>query len=727
MPDLSPQVGVVSASSTAGAQRPFPPTITARPFVRLTISASIVPGDPTDTARYYRFVAGVPLGDGGSVDAAASSSISYQDGDSLRTVTGSCGLLSLSGQDSLSGQSCNIRLAPVGTADLLARRIRTKDRIRIEIIHPPIKGLTTSPCWLAFDGLVRSVRGMVAGSGGTFRSTLSIIGGGLQTLLAGAVYNWQNQIHPDAKVMAKFSDTVLGDHLGKVAAPPHEIISAFLRGAVGTAMSLRVGDDVTAEGLPIMDYLRFGQGQDWSSVKFTGSSLCYPIPWNLLQQASSSSCWALVQMVAEACWHEVFVGYRDFGGRTLPALIHRPRPYPGLAEFDANWKALPVRRIGTWPGPGVIDLSDELSDGAFPNTFHWAGLSLGDQSRDLEFMKIALGFVVSDRMVNRFGYSAVGLTTKLAPISQGSSAADMTKFARTGLLHYATQDVGLPYMKRQSFGGVFLPVRPGEVLECDVMGDSPDALTTGYITATSFGLSSSNGDFSLSMTAEVDRVLYGVDAAGYPARVRALVPDLRSVAYAGEGLGHNRPAPNQETPYEPPKAKKGTSRPSMPVDLVGPIHAASRAFGIPSWVIAHVLHNETGLGTNLGTPIARRNGIAQITGVATSALIQAGHTNPDGTAFRARDKGDRARCVHACGAFLKIIKNDLTDRGLPSSAQSYWSWVIRGYRWGAASTADLGTATGWRWPSAGEAFPDYRRYWSPQGVAKGKQNWGYLG
>jgi hypothetical protein len=734
-PDLPRTAGVGQAPGKAFRDPLDGPSITAaRPFVRVEISSSIVAGDVNDKGRFYRFVAGVPLGGNETIlFDGANAAITIDDKGMTRTIVGESGLSRVDASDSVdNGQTASLRFHPIGVTRLLAARIRPQDRIRIEVILPPIHGTAVDESkdpwfkegrWLVFDGLARSLRANIsAGSG--YSAGLAIQAGGLHTLLAGATFNWQGFIHPDSSILKTKTDQLLSAGLGTSAQAPHVIIQAFVESVLSSSMGIKIGDSRWADGLDILQYCRFGEGAEWSTTVFAGKPIAYPSPWSLLQQQSGQSFWNIIQAVAEPFLHEVFVGYRllSSGDRLQAALVHRPRPFPGIAKYDSRWLALPVRRIGRAPLIAPMDVSEDAYAGVHPNCFHWAGLGIGDHSKEVFNAKLFFGWATSDALVNRFGYVSQGVMSKLAPLAPGSEAVDMLTFGKESLLHFATQEAPRTLMRSRNYGGMFLPVRPGEVLEDRSLGDATEDIATGYVTSTSFCLSGSDNGFSLSMGATVDRVIIGTDAPGYPDAARALVPDLTLKQYAGADVG-DAPAAPAVTATTPPLVRGKAVPPSIPEDLVPAIQKASGRQAIPSWVVAHVLQNETGFGANMGGPSTRRNGIAQITSIAALDLVQRGYRNPDGTVFKASDKTDREKCVHACAAILKNAMDELIGLGLTETAESYWSWVVRAYRWGVGSTHTLASATGWKWPTGGEAFPDYRRYWSPDGVSKGYTLW----
>jgi len=155
-----------------------------RPYLRVEISASIVPGDVTDTNRWYRFVAGLPLA--GESWEGASGQLIYLDSTGKRqSMSASNAISSITGQDNFGGQGCSISFLRTALGDGLAELARPMDRLRVEVKHPWAPG---NHRWTLFDGLLRDIR-TTATAGGGYSSRLALNAGGLQMLLQNAVFN----------------------------------------------------------------------------------------------------------------------------------------------------------------------------------------------------------------------------------------------------------------------------------------------------------------------------------------------------------------------------------------------------------------------------------------------------------------------------------------------------------------------------------------------------------
>jgi len=703
-----------------------------RPFVRVELASSLVDGDPNDKDRWYRYIGGVAVGDQ-NLEPESGALYKIQDGKVV-LQSGDAGVISASASDNFSGQTGSARWGLAGLGLALARLVRPMDRMRITIRVPGI------PEWVLFDGFVRLVRGS-SRAGAGWSASLQIDAAGLQHMLSQAIFNWQGFIHPDSTILNTPNGETLAEALFKSALPPHRVVRAFLESAINSSMGLRIGDPeagnpedgTVPDGLKVSEYCLFDPfpASDWES--WPGSA--FPLPWSLIHSQSGSSYWGIVQAMAEPILHEVFVGYRAPQGRTeteaRPTLIHRPRPLPGSPEFDGYWHALPVVKVGGQGQPSLMGVEEALSGDQRANCFHWTGLGVGDHSMQAFQAKLFWGWASSDALVNRFGYSSHPLSSKLAPIEPGAKVDDYLFFAQKHMLHYARQEAALPLLKFRRLDAVFIPVRPGQVLEDHSLGDSPDKVVTGYVTSTDWRLVGSGDSFSMSFGANVERCLKGCDAPAYPDAVRALVPDMELKAYAGKDVGPQRKAPAVTSAFKPGKYVPAKPEP-IPNEIYDAIKAASKRQQIPAWLIAHVLQNETGFGRNWnsesGEAAAKAKGIGQITEVAVADLVSIGYLNVNTTPFKASDRGDVGKNIHAVAAFLKRCQDLLAVMpGGFTTGESYYSWVARSYRWGAGDTRLLGASTGWTWPPAGEAFQDYNRYWSPMAITRAQKIWGYLG
>lgn len=728
MPDLGLSPNVLNPERRDQLQR----VSIFRPFVKVELAASVVPGDPVDSGRWYRFVGGVSTGD--RLDVSTGTLVAVEKG-ALSVYDGSAGVPLVSSSDSFSGQSATFRFQLTGLMQRLLPRIRPMDRLRISVILP---GFPAG--WVLFDGFVRAVD-LSAQAGNGWSNTVTVHGAGGQYLLAAAIFNWQGFVHPDHTLLNGPDGQPLAEAVGMSARPPHILARGFLNAGLKPAMGLKIGDldgDVksasTGNGTSISDYLLFDHAQssrDWSSWP----GVAFPLPWPFVQTQSGSSFWGIVETLSEPVLHEVFMGYRSpsSGGLARPTLIHRPRPFPGLPEFDSYWLGLDVVKVGGLGQPSIFGVRDTLSADRRPNAFHWTGLGFGDHSKQEFQAKLAWGWAASNALINRFGYASYGITSRVAPLMPGAPLKDYTDFSKTHLQHYAQQEVALPLLHRRELNAIFIPCRPGMVIEDSTLGDTLDKKVTGYVTSVDFALSASADSYSMNFGVSLDRCVRGTDAAGYPATIRGLVPDLTLFPYAGKDIGNLPPPPAVGGTYQlPPLASSAPA--ALPNDVYAAIKAASKRQSIPAWLIAHVLHNETGFGRFWGNDaasvaVARQKGIGQITTAALSDLSSIGYTNPDGTPFTAVQRGDVTLNVHGTAGFLKRCQGliEAQPGGFPSNGESYYSWVARAYTRGATETRTVGESFAWAWPSAGEPYPDYMRYWSPDAILKAQSMWGWLG
>ena len=693
-----------------------------RPFIKVDICASIVPGSKLDDGRWFRYSAGISSAPG--EDNAAVLDYIREDGQRV-DLAGKASLISCSATDSMGGQSCSLRFPLSGIMTILLPRLRPMDRVRVTVTVPGYLD------WLVFDGLIRSIRSSRrAGTG--WSSEVSVTCSGLETLLSGAIFNWQGFVHPASDILQGADGKTLVEAIGTSAKAPHLIVQAFIESCLSSTMGLQVGDP-SEDGLDILDYAFFGKDDkgSWSSWP----DVAYPLPHTLIASQAGASFWGLAQAISEPTLHEFFTGYREPDQKSetgvtplRPALIHRPRPFPGSPKWDGYWKALKVTKIGGEEGGSLMGVDESLSMDRNANTFHWAGLGLGDHSKEAFNAKIFWGWASSYDLVNRYGYSSRPVASKVAPIAPGAPITDYMEFSKDHLLHFAAQDAPLCLLKSRGLDAVFLPVRPGEVVEDHSQGSTSEKITTGYVVSTDFSLRVNGESVALSMGATLERCLTGTDAAGYPDKVRALLPDLELKAYAGQGVGTPGPHPAVSSVFVPQQPSIAPP-PGIPENIRVAIMNARDQFKIPGWLIGHVLLNETAMGRNMGDPTMARAGIAQVTTTAVDDLVAIGHTNPDGSPFTAADRRDVTKCIWACGRFLKRCQEliEVHPGGFPAAGSDYYSWVARSYRYGAGSSRTLGNSTAWKFPPAGEAFPDYARYWSPDGIEKGQKVWGCLG
>jgi hypothetical protein len=388
-----------------------------------------------------------------------------------------------------------------------------------------------------------------------------------------------------------------------------------------------------------------------------------------------------------------------------------------------------------------MSVSEEINNNG-PNCIHWSGYGFADSSETAFMMKALFGFVTSPNMINRFGFHSVEATCKVSTVdATGDKLQTVQKWMQDRLIHYAWQTIPTSLMRTRNLSIPFLPIRPGQVLEDFSYGAEKESCVTGYCTGTNFSLSASGRQISMRMDISLERCIWGTDAFNYPEASRALVPDITLQKYVDRDKGNPGYAPRvDKTPSKPTEKGPAIKSTEAVYHLKDWIKAASQKFGVPSWLIAHVLNCESTMGTNLGA--YPHQGIAQITDIAATELISTlHHTNPDGSLFKKADRGDEEKCIHACARWLLRGSDRLN---IDFSHPQYYSWVLRAYRYGYPSTNQYGSDNNWTLPGTvsthgakwkdipsnpkvtDDKQPDYAGYWSPGGTEKGKQRWSSL-
>jgi hypothetical protein len=521
------------------------------------------------------------------------------------------------------------------------------------------------------------------------------------------------------------------------ALPPEKIIRGFIEALIGSTFTLHAGDPDNDQGIPILDLLGFADGSDFISA----FNVALPLPYDLIR-SKSGSFWSIVQDLSEPQLHECFWDFRknEKAGGAVPTLVFRPRPFPGREDLDGHWLALPRVEVGPGGAATAFMVETDETDAQHHNCFHWAALNFGDQNASQFNSNVLAGWWMSRSLVNRFGYSSVAVRTRQAPLQpkadDDSTTKDIASFAVDATEHFARQEMPLPFMRSKSYTFQVAPIRPGMVLvDRTKAADKADSGSwTGYVTSVSFNLLGDDTNISISTSVQVSRAIFGVGPEQYPAACRALVPDVEHRTIGSNDLGTDQGQQPSANAGEVRVPKAGPAKkPNVDQHLQATAQAAATRQGIPAWLVMHILQMETSLGMGAAyrsapaTSNTKKNGIGQITSVALADLISHGHLNPDGTAFSAKDRQDDTKCIHAVAAFLKLNKGYLTGEGIPDGVASYYSWVARSYRWGAPSTGTFGRANAWAFPPAGEPFPDYYRYWSPEGIKAAQAMWGNLG
>lgn len=723
--DLSPLVGVGTPTPVGGSpgQSTSMPRTTARPYVRVEVCSSIVPSSRTasgraksDEGRWFCFAAGCGL-DRETEDflGGESAVLQGESNGSKISFGGPSGIGRVQIRHTLQGLQASVSFRGTDISLRLARLVRPMDRLRVVLIHPLVEAEDHQ--WTIFDGLLDSCRAGVRGGSSYVASLTLQATGGVRAILSGGTYNWQGFLHADSDLVRSSAGKTLYEKIGREARPPQDVIRAFIESAIKTSMSLRVGDWREEGGLDMLSYVGFSSGF-WRGLP----GALFPLPYSLIQSQSGLSFWRIAEGLAEPQLHEVFETLESPSPGELerPVLVHRPIPFPGRAALDGiGWESLEVYEI-TRDRALPTQWEETLTGEVHPNVFHWNGAGVMDNSSAYQLHRNAIGFLSSNDLINRFGYHSQDFSSRMGPLAPGKGAADYVSWIQDALEHYGRQQAPLALLRNLRLTAPFYPVRPGMVLVDSSAGDDVSTKVTGYVTGTDFMLEGSADSFSMSMTVEVARAIRGVDAEGYPDAYRDLASDLSRKPYAGKGLGDLPPPPATSATYKPPKkeeAKRGDAG-----QFAEAIHGAASEYGFEPWVIAHLLHNETAMGRNMA---GSKKGIAQLTDIAVWELVANSHVNPDGSIFSANDRGDPTKCIYAAAHLLKLSKAALRfPTGWTASEDNpAESWWLRAYRWGAASTNVFGSSNGWRWPSTGEAYPDYRRYWSPAGVKRGKAFW----
>lgn len=726
----------------------MPPSLTVSgPRLRISICSSTVPGAATDTGRWYRFVVDAAADETGTYVQGRGQLITMDPSGKKTTRMGSPGIKQINASEGVQrAPSADLSFVSTPLVEALIPLILPMDAVHIEVNSYALGGW-----WTIFDGFVCQVDSTLSSYTDSVERSLRLSCACIERALQAALFNWKGIIHPadgvDVNPNAAPGDVKrLAESLEGSAKRPEEVIKAFLSSGVRTAMTLRVGSVNNDGGLPIGGYLQFADGTDFRSA----FNVAIPLPYQMMESWTGVSFWNLAMSMSEPDLHEFFWSYRDNqnGPGKIPTLVFRPRPFPGLPEKDQEWKQLPRYEIGPGALPSPFIVREELSDSQRSNCFTWAVQNLGDQSSEQFSSKISVGWFFSPSLVNRYGYACREVQTKMAPLfPRGDSAGldDLALFALKATEHVARQDMPLVFLRRRSLTFQAIPVRPGCILVDKTGGPRLADWVTGYISEVRTVLSASGSSLSMSQSVEVIRCLKGCDADGYPDAVRALVPDLQHRSYGSEVLGTSQgppPASGAATAAST-AAGGGPARAavSRKVDPRLPDYAKAAALrqGIPPWLVMHILHQETALGTNFGSPpsaLSLRNGVGQITSVALARLQEIGYTNTDGSGFQGSDRANPERCIGGVAALLKDCETQLLAGGLPSGSPSYWSWVARAYRWGVGDTLALAHSTGWVFDGALAArggapdfvnpAPDYDRYWSPPGVDRGRALYGSI-
>jgi hypothetical protein len=709
---LSIGVGIPFSSLTQADPYLRRPRISSRPYVRLEICASRVKDCKEDEGRVYNFVTGLGLERLTGVPEEKSS-VLMMNGNSY---AGRGCLVRCLAQDAMTGQSGSVSLAMNEITKHLAEKIRTMDRMRLVLRHP----LVPDREWLLFDGPIKSARlSRQAGSG--FSNTLNLQAGGLPMILGGATFNWQGFVHPSADLLRGVVGTTLYERMCKSALPTHLLVKEFIQATILQTMAIYLGDWKRATGIPIDEYVQFSE-KFWHSI----DNAALPIPWPILQQQTGQSFWTLVQRIAEPFLHEIFCGYELRAGDSLehPVLIHRPLPFPGMGpgseiDRDGEWRALPVYRVG-YDAPSFDMVEEEISMAQAPTVIHWAPSGAADHSKQIAESKLLYGYMLSESLIQRYGFHSVAVTSRVAPIAPGTDPQDAVKWSKRCLEHYGRQFLPLSLMRSRQYAAPFIPIRPGQVFEDWSAGATMERCVTGYCTGSSFSLSASRDGIQMRSDIQVERCIWGTDAANYPDAHRALVSDIRFQEYAGPQTSAQPPV---MTDLAPPLPEGKTPRKvqDAATKYEDDIKAAAKRSGIPAWVIAHVLTNESQMGTYLNSNADK--GIAQLVNAAQQ-LVANGYHNPDGSLWKIADRGDPKKSIYACAEYLRWGMDQLQAPALASGDK--WSYVVRTYRWGANGTNIFGNANNWTFPGTDASEEDFRRYWSPDGMGKGLQRWGYL-
>lgn len=657
--------------------------------VRLLLEASVVDGDPGDGERYYCLECGF---------SDSADQVRFQVGK--RTTFPTLGLLSVDTTESISSeQSASLNFNGASeVAQQLLSVVRPMDRLRIEISRG--KGWS-----VAFDGFVSGISSRVLSNSDSYRATVSLAAQGLWKVMVQNWFNWMAAVQPGYDLFYTKQGQSLFKTLSTNAMGGHEIVREF----VDTALSL--SKLKTREGIiKAGAFFEFGTGWEWQ----TAFSLAYPMPSETLSNMRGSLA-TIIQTMSQPDVHECFCTYRTINGREKPTIVFRPRPWPGPEGDDVNWKSLTAHRLVN--EPAARSISSTRNDSQHPNVFHWAQGSATTTGFTAYETKILYGSWVDSRSLYRYGYASRPVAPTMTPLTKigQEKQAQFLGYVNDLVKRLAVQEAPLPELWNRT---VQLPLRPG-IRAGDVVEEySMGAAWTGYVSSVQHhvGADPWSGATTLSLIR-----CYPCTVEDYPNKVRSLV----EIAYRPYVVDDSNGAADSATVKAAIK---------MPMDLTNPaatpvkgvnygagIIAAANTRGVPPWVLAHIMQNESSMGT-LSHPDAA--GIMQFREATANDLNSQGYDKPFSYAIAAKDPA-----VSLDAAAWYVAKNKRTlDANMPItySEEYKWAWAMRAYNKGLTDTLKVGFANNWSFPANDQQRPEFGRYWGPDAVLGGQAKFGGL-
>jgi hypothetical protein len=688
--------------------------------VRFLLEASVLDEDPLDKDRYYSVDATIAE----DIVQGVSTVVLQSSGkrSTFRMKTGARAVETKEDVDSRMTASLFFN-SNSEVANAIRDRVRHMDHLRVEISDGT--GMR-----VAFDGFLDAESGNKTSSPNSYRTEFTVSACGIMQVLNQSWFNWQGAVQPAEDIFTQGAGTTLYQKLANgMSMEAQDIIKAFLSAGSGI-IKVKAGQDPIFPG----DFFLFGEGDNFKSA----FELAFPYP-ALVYQNYSGPLWGLIADLADPDIHECFFTYTAdaASGREKPTLFFRPRPIPGGPGDDARWKALPVFKIGDGT-PAAKMIAEEKRSNPHPNAFHWASAD-SDVAWDDQASKMVFGFWIDKHGINRYGYSAKAVASRLPPLG----SIDKPHKAWTDQIHdiverVAWQEAVLPNLTTRTMHMALRPgLRAGCILE-DHTGTKP---VTGYIT--SIGHRVQADPFMAVTTVGVTRC-FQATAEEYPDKVRATVDIVHKNYVEGTTAGSASPAVVQSTQKATPPANCSCATPaaSMPnVPYGKAIVDNAKLYGIPPWILAHVLRCESSIGSlaAMNTPGPSGDlGIAQFTPIAVADLYNQGYRNEDGSVFTyPSDLLDPCKSIRACAFYLSFIAGKIKAAGLIADLIAannrivnghvvLYAWTAYGYNRGWPLAQLNGHAQGWLFSNADKVFVQYKNYWGFDAIQGGSNSFGGL-
>jgi hypothetical protein len=648
--------------------------------VSVLIESTFIESD-TERSRAYRL----------EVDSA-SGSVLHLDATGGKVLRGASGLFALETNESLEAQTARLVFAPSPMARQVFTRMEPQDHLRIALSD----GRRTS---VVFDGFISSFEENLTLQPQGVQAGFTVEGQGLRKILDQAIFNWQSSMSPSDDVGFSADGQTLYEKLQGDGRKPQEIIQAFLESGFARVMKLEIGDQRLALG----SWFKLASGRDWSCAYGTK----YPLAYQLIFQAWGGSLWSLFTQLAEEGLHECFITYQGDPGKEQPTLVFRPRPFPGPEGDDEAWKALPIWKLGSEGAPAATAILRSRNDQHRANAFHWAWSGFTDRGATAFAAKAQFGWYADLSAVGRYGFAARQVTTQLMP-SGGGDDVQLQAYldgVEALLKRVAYQDAPLHHLEVHSRAyPLVLGPRPGMVVE-DWSGGVP---TTGYVASVSHHLRFEVERVEATTHFGLIRALVGVTAEAYPSAVRGKV-NLERVSY----LKPRAMQAAQDGASAPPRAQTKGPADASGIPFATTIRAAASKHSVPPAVLAAILKQESGFNRSARNPNSSAAGIAQFLETTADDLGRRGCLNPDGTPFRATDRMDAEKSIHAASWYLDDIAKQLKAHGFPKDHPAFWSWVAYGYNQGPGTASTNGPQLHWdlqgttTLPIVGKNDPNY--------------------